>query len=196
MSTPCRRSRNPRFCGLHMQLSIALTVVVTGGTDCSSSTTTDEPRPRATATSDAVPSSGATGRRGEASKVGVLDAYRRFWDVAAGVGRQPEGQWRTRLEPVATDPFLSELLEGLTGQQERGVVDFGVIKLRPTIAALTATRAAVLDCQDASRSGEIDRNTGEVISVGSSRTSFTATLTKDPTGRWKVAQARYLRDPC
>ena len=76
------------------------------------------------------------------------------------------------------------------------MVDFGTVQLRPTIAALTPRRASVLDCQDASRSGEMKRETGEVTSVGSPRTAFTATLTKDPAGRWKIAQARYLPDPC
>lgn len=126
----------------------------------------------------------------------MIGAYRRFWTVAASIGRQPESQWRARLEAVAADPFLSELLEGLDEQQNRGVVDFGFVELRPTIATLLPTRASVLDCQDASRSGEIDRDTGDVTTVGSSRTSFTATLTKDPAGRWRVAQARYLPDPC
>jgi len=135
----------------------------------------------------------ATGRLGTVSDTVVLDAYRRFWTVAAQVGRQPESRWRTQLEPVATDPFLSELLEGLTEQQQRGVVDFGAVELRPTIAALTPARASILDCQDASRTGELDRDTGAVTSVGSSRT---ATLTRDSAGRWKVTQARYLPDAC
>lgn len=196
MTTPHRRRTNQRSRPPHILLGTALILVTVGASACSGSTATEGSEPSANATGDAAPSPATTGRLEGVTEAAVLDAYRRFWTVASEVGRQPATRWRIRLEPVATDPFLSELLEGLAEQQERGAVDFGAVQVRPTIATLTPTRASVLDCQDASRSGEADRATGDVISVGSSRTAFTATLTRDAAGRWKVAQARYLRDPC
>ena len=196
MATPHRRRTNQRSRTPHTRLGLALIFAVVGATACSGPTTTEDPTPSARATSDAAPSPTVTGRLDAVTETAVLNAYRRFWAVAGEVGRQPTSRWRTRLEPVATDPFLSELLKGLAEQQERGAVDFGVVQVRPIIATLTPTRASVLDCQDASRSGETDRITGEVISTGSSRTAFTATLTRDATGRWKVAHGRYLQDPC
>jgi len=138
----------------------------------------------------------ATDRQRQSTETAVLEAYRRFWKVAADVGRRPAHEWRTRLEPVAAEPFLSELVEGFSEQRERGVVDFGTVELRPTVASLFPTRASILDCQDASRTGEVDRATGEVKTVGSSHTPFTATLTKTRGGGWKVSQARYLPAPC
>ena len=182
--------RNPRV------LVVALLLVTIGAAACSGPVTPDGPAPSATTTSELAPSSAVTGGLGRATEAAVLDAYRRFWSVANEVGRQPAPQWRTELEAVTTDPFLSELLTGLTQQQARGAVDFGTVHLRPTLATLTPTRASVLDCLDASRSGELDRATGDVISVGSPRTPFTATLTPDTAGRWKVTRARYLQDPC
>lgn len=200
MTTPHRRRTNPqsrtRSRTTQVVLGPALILITVGASACSGPTTTEHPAPSTTATGDAAPSPAATGRLGGVTEAAVLDAYRRFWTVAVEVGRLPAGRWRIRLEPVATDPFLSELLDGLAEQRERGAVDFGAIQLRPTIATLTPTRASVLDCQDASRSGEADRATGAVLSVGSSRTAFTATLTRDAAGRWKVTHARYLRDPC
>lgn len=196
MTTPHRRRTNPRSRSPHTLLGPALILITLSASACSGPTTTENPAPSATATSDAAPSPAATGRLEGVTEVAVLNAYRRFWTVASEVGREPASRRRIRLEPVATDPFLSELLDGLAEQQNRGAVDFGAVQLRPTIATLTPTRASVLDCQDASRSGEADRATGAVLSVGSSRTAFTATLTRDAAGRWKVTHARYLRDPC
>lgn len=193
-----RRCLTLRYGSARTHFGIVLAAATAGVTACSGPLT-EQPTPpttATTATTDANPSQPPTGRLGTASAAAVLDAYRRFWAVAAGVGRQPETEWRPRLELVTTDPFLSALLKGLAEQQRRGVVDFGTVQLRPTVAALTPTRASILDCQDASRTGEVDRDTGEVTSVGSSRTAFTATLTRDPAGRWRVAQARYLPDPC
>lgn len=195
MATPHRRRTDQGPRTPNTLLGTALLCAAVSATACSGPTTGDNPTLSATATS-AAPSPAATGRLDATTEAAVLNAYRRFWMVAGEVGRQPTSRWRTRLEPVTTDPFLSELLEGLAEQQERGAVDFGAVQVRPTIATLTPTRASVLDCQDASRSGEADRTTGEVISTGSSRTAFTATLTRDATGRWKVAHARYLQDPC
>ena len=175
-----------------------LPFVVVGVAACSSdrSTATNRTDEPSTATSPPAPSTTMTGRQRQSVETEALDAYRQFWKVAADVGRYPADEWRPRLQPVAAEPFLSELLEGLAEQQERGVVDFGTVQLRPTVAALLPTRASIIDCQDASRSGEADRVTGEVKTVGSSRTLFAATLTRSPGAEWQVTQARYLPDSC
>lgn len=196
MPSLCRRSGTPKCSGLKTYLGVALTAAAIGATACSSPPIADPSAVRSTAAGATASSPVSGSGVGAVSEADVLTAYRRFWAVAVGVGRHPERQWRTRLDSVTTDPFLSELLKGLAEQKKRGTVDFGTVEVRPTIAALTPRRASILDCQDASRSGEIDRDTGEVTSVGSSRTSFTATLIRDSAGRWKVAQARYLPDPC
>lgn len=177
-------------------LVVALLLGTIGASACSGSVTLDRPEASATTTGDLRPSPAVTDRLGRATETAVLDAYRRFWTVASQVGHQPAQRWRALLEPVTTDPFLSELVNGLTQQQARGTVDFGTIHLRPTIATLTSTQASVLDCLDASRSGELNRATGDVLSAGSPRTAFTATLIRDAAGHWKVARARYLEDPC
>lgn len=197
MSVPLRRRHITRPASSRI-LCCALTFLTVAAAACSGpqDRATDETGNGVTTTSSAVPSPAPSGRPLRAEEVTVLDAYQRFWAVAGGVGRRPEREWRSRLAAVTADPFLSELVDGLLKQKERGVVDFGTVELRPTIASVLPGRASVLDCQDASRSGEIDRDTGEVKSVGSSRTPFTATLTEDPSGHWRVTRARYLPDPC
>ena len=183
---------------LRLGWALLLMLVAIGAAACSTDRTTDTPRrgdPSA-ATSPPAPLTTMTGRQRHSAETEALDAYRQFWRIAAEVGRYPTGEWRARLRPVAAEPFLSELLKGLAEQQERGVVDFGTVQLHPTVAALLSTRASIIDCQDASRSGEADRITGEVKTVGSSRTLFTATLTKSLRGEWQITQARYLPDSC
>ena len=143
-----------------------------------------------------VPSTTMRDPQQQSAANAVVDAYRRFWEIATDVGNHPVKEWRPRLQLVATDPFLSELLDGLSEQRQRGVVDFGTVDLRPTVATFLPTRASIIDCQDASRSGEADRFTGEVKTVGSSHTAFTATLTRSSSGRWQVTQARYLPESC
>lgn len=126
----------------------------------------------------------------------VEQAYRRFWRVAQKVDREPVQRWRGILETVAGDPLLKQLLDGLLQQRDRGIVQYGEVVPRPTVALLDGERASVVDCQDASRSGEVDRSTGEVERIGSARTPVAAVLQRDPRGRWKVTEARYLSEPC
>ena len=63
-------------------------------------------------------------------------------------------------------------------------------------ADLTADRASILDCQDASRSGEINRDTCIIQKAGSAHTAVAAVLRRDVHGTWRVTEARYLPDPC
>lgn len=130
-----RRCSTLRYGSSRTYFGIVLAASTAGVTACSGPLT-DQPAPTTSATAattDANPSQPPTGRLGTVSAAAVLDAYRRFWAVAAGVGRRPETEWRSRLEPVTTDPLLSALVKGLAEQQRRGVVDFGTVQLgRPS----------------------------------------------------------------
>ena len=126
----------------------------------------------------------------------VVAAYGTFWDVGQVVDRQPVQRWRPLLTAVATQPVLDELLEGLHRQRASGVLQYGTVEPHPTVAYLTADRASIVDCQDASRSGELDRDTGAIRTVGSPRTAVAAVLVLERPGVWKVSEARYLPDPC
>lgn len=125
----------------------------------------------------------------------VLEADLRFWEVAQSVDGRPDSQWRAVLSTVAGQPLLDELLDGLQAQHERGIRQYGSVVPRPTVVYLEPQRATVVDCQDASRSGEVDHDTGAVRKVGSARTPVSAVLRKEG-GAWLVTEARYLDDPC
>lgn len=126
----------------------------------------------------------------------VADAYRRFWAVAVALDRQPPERWRETLSAVAGDPILGDLLDGYTAQRSQGTVSFGSVVPRPEVVDLRPGRASVLDCQDASASGELDLESGEVKEVGSPRTPVAAVLRTYDGARWRVTELRYLDQPC
>ena len=126
----------------------------------------------------------------------VLHAYLRFWQIAQTVDRRPSNQWRPTLEPVTGQPLLDQLLDGFAAQQAHRTLQYGTVDPHPTLADLTADRASILDCQDASRSGEINRDTGIIQKAGSAHTAVAAVLRRDGHGTWRVTEARYLPDPC
>jgi hypothetical protein len=127
----------------------------------------------------------------------VERAYRQFWATAQAVDQRPPERWRPILSTVAAEPLLDQLLDGLADQRQNGTVMYGTVTPRPTIAQITGGRATVMDCQDASRSGELDADTGAIQRVGTSRTPVAAVLRYDTDARtWRVTEARYLAEPC
>lgn len=126
----------------------------------------------------------------------ILAAYRHFWSLAPTVSRQPPESWRTTLSRVATEPLLSQLLDGITEQYRKGLADYGTVRPRPRVVRVSSDRASVVDCQDASQSGTLDTETGIVKNVGSSRTSLASVLVRGPDDRWRMSEARLLEGSC
>jgi hypothetical protein len=116
--------------------------------------------------------------------------------VSVAASGRPPGEWRRVLSAVAAEPLLSQLVDGLAHQRARGRADYGVVVVRPSVVALEAGRASVVDCQDASRSGERDLDTGLPLTVGSARTPVAAVLRWLPDRRWLVSEARYVEGSC
>jgi hypothetical protein len=123
-------------------------------------------------------------------------AYRRFWDIAQALDQHPEDQWRTRLSQVAAEPVLTRILDGLHSRTQAGYRQYGAVTPHPTIVQLGPDRASILDCQDASRTGELDTTTGLATNPGRAQTPVTASLTRAADGLWRVAEARYLDGDC
>jgi hypothetical protein len=134
--------------------------------------------------------------RPPAARPAVDAAYRRFWDIAQTLDQHPEDQWRALLSQVAAEPVLTRILDGLQSRTRAGYRQFGVVVPRAVVVDLSGDRASVLDCQDASRSGEIDTATGLVATVGRPRTPVSASLVRGGDGRWRVSEARYLDGDC
>jgi len=145
------------------------------------------PTPAAAAVSSAAP---------EADRAAVEAAYRRFWTVTAGMGRQPVARWRAVLSTVAVEPLLSRLYDGYQANYRAGVGEYGLVRPRPAVVGVRGGRASVVDCQDASMSGEIDTDTGLPRTVGGARTPVAATLVRGADGVWRLSDARYLDSSC
>jgi hypothetical protein len=154
---------------------------------------TSSPGPAAPGTSSKT-SPPAAGRTAELQD--VVSAYRRFWAVAQGVDRQPPEQWRPLLTQVTGPPLLDQLLDGFAAARTHGTLQYGTVEVRPDVVDLTTARASILDCQDASQSGELDRDTGTIEKTGSARTPVAAVVSRQSTGRWVVTEARYLPGSC
>lgn len=126
----------------------------------------------------------------------ALEAYLRFWQIAQTVDQRPPAQWEPTLQAVTGQPLLDQLLDGFRGQRTRGIRQYGTVTPHATVADLTAGRATIVDCQDASQSGEVNSDTGTVARIGSARTAVAAVLRRDERGTWHVTEARYLSNAC
>lgn len=126
----------------------------------------------------------------------ILADYRRFWEVVTAASRQPPNSWRPALSAVSVEPLLSQLLDGLSEQQRKGLVDYGMALLHPQLVPVRVGRVSVVDCQDTSRSGTLNAETGMVKTVGSPRTPFAGVLERGIDGRWRLSQARFLDGAC
>ena len=126
----------------------------------------------------------------------MLANYRQFWAVVTTASQTPPSSWRHALSAVSTEPLLSQLLDGLIEQTRKGLVDYGTITVHPRIVRADARHASIVDCQDASKSGTLDTDTGVAKTVGSARTPFTAVLIRGADGRWRLSEGRLLGDSC
>jgi hypothetical protein len=86
--------------------------------------------------------------------------------------------------------------DGLRAQRAAGRRDYGVVVPHPSVVAVQGGRASVLDCQDASGSGELDLDTGLPQTVGGARMPLAGTLLRGADGRWLVSQLRHLDGSC
>lgn len=161
----------------------------TGAPAASGAATGNGPAGRAVGSADAA----GTGR-GQDRAAAV--AYLRFWTVTATLTDLPAGEWWARLATVAADPLLTDVYDGLRTQQAEGRRDYGTVMPHPTIVASTAGQASVVDCQDASRSGELDVASGLPVSTGKARTPLAGTVMRGRDGRWRVSQLHYLDSDC
>jgi hypothetical protein len=139
---------------------------------------------------------GPAADRGRSDRAAALAAYAGFWVVAQTLDSQPPARWRPLLAAVAADPLLSAVLSGLRGEAALGHRQYGQVIPRPRLVAAAARRVSILDCQDASRSGLSDIDTGLPVTAGSARTPLAAVLEKSRDGKWRLVQARYLPGTC
>ena len=107
-----------------------------------------------------------------------------------GCGRSPRPsperappRWGGVLSTVAAEPLLTQPNDGVQAQRDAGRRDHGTVVLHPSAVAVECGRASLLDCQETSRSGELDLDTERPRTVGHTRTTLAATLSSQPDTR-------------
>lgn len=126
-----------------------------------------------------------------AEQLAVVRAYNSFWRTLSSASRAKTAtQQLTLLNPMTTDPELSQLIAGFARLHKQGRALYGTNAPRPTDVSLTGGRAVVRDCQDSHSAGVERVATGERLTVGVSRHLVTATLLLH--GKlWKVSRVDY-----
>jgi hypothetical protein len=162
-----------------------------GGGSQPSARDTPAPSTSSAATTTAAPSLSA-------AQLVVVRVYGSFWKqlTPASRAKSPTRQL-TLLNPMTTDPELSQLIAGFAKLHKQGQALYGVDVPRPTEVTLTDGRAVVRDCQDSHGAGVERLSTGERVTVGVRRHLITATLLLDGS-QWKVSRVDYAAagTPC
>lgn len=176
------------------RLALAVLVVLTGaGTAACEQGAGQSTAPPSTTVSfvESLPDDpAATERRA------VENAYVRFWSVSWTIDQLPQERWRPTLEPVASEPLLTRLVEATRIQQEHGIKLYGDVYARVADVQVHGDRAEVRDCQDASKSGQADATTGKPRTVGVARNPIKGTLLRDGAGAWLVVSIEYPGGTC
>jgi hypothetical protein len=133
-----------------------------------------------------------------AERAAVETAYRTYWAVSETFDQQyPESSWPSVLGRVAVDPQLSLVLANTRTQRRIGIRLYGHVVPRPVVTRVSGTgTASVQDCQDASKSGQLDARTGKPRTVGVARNPVTAVLRRGSDGQWRVASISYPAGAC
>jgi hypothetical protein len=127
----------------------------------------------------------------EASR--ILAQYRAFWQALTPASEAPAEERRQMLEPYATDPELTRALSGMRASDNLGQVLYGQVVARPQITKIDRGLASLRDCQDASEAGRKQRDTGRIITRGTSSDVALVTMKRGSDGVWRVATVEYPR---
>lgn len=126
----------------------------------------------------------------------VVAAYKDFWVRLRHLEDQPKSEWEDYLGEVAVDPQLRISLQATGFQLEQGVTLYGEVITRITDVDIDGDEATVEDCQDTSKTGQADAETGERKTVGVERAPTRARMERSDAGEWKVAEVTHPDGEC
>ncbi|WP_158684532.1 hypothetical protein [Amycolatopsis orientalis] len=150
------------------------------------------PNPSAPSQTPSAPSAS-----GQDQRQAVEAAYTQFWPRTMHADDNPEDTWHDAVAAVATDPQLTTTLNAMRYQKQAGIKIYGDVTARIVSVDVTRDTAKVVDCQDASRTGQADAKTGDRKTVGVPRNPVNASLKRDTSdGQWKVAQVSFPGGTC
>ncbi|ASR36611.1 hypothetical protein BAY61_18195 [Prauserella marina] len=162
------------------------------GAGCSAGS---EPAATASSPNLSAPSQNAATPSDKDSGKDIEAAYSDFWVVSLTIDDKPEETWRDELGAVMVEPQLSITLDAVRSQAQAGITVYGDVTARIVSVEVAGDAATVVDCQDASRTGQADAETGDRKTVGVERNPVNAEL-KRVDGQWKVAQVSFPGGTC
>ena len=134
---------------------------------------------------------------GQDQRQAVEAAYTQFWPRTMHADDKPEDTWHDAVAAVATDPQLTTTLNAIRYQSQAGIKIYGDVTAHIVSVDITGDTAKVVDCQDASHTGQADAKTGDRKTVGVPRNPVNASLKRDTSdGQWKVAQVSFPGGTC
>lgn len=139
----------------------------------------------------------ATSAPAQSERDAVVASYEEFWDRHSRLRDRPASSWRGELAEVAVNPQLKITLQGMRFNRANGITTYGTVRPRITKVIVEGNTATVVDCQDASRAGKADLETGEKKTVGVPRNPVRARLERvTDSGEWKVAKITFPGGDC
>ena len=128
----------------------------------------------------------------------ILRQYSGFWAALTPASRSAEAGRREMLAKYADDPELTSLLAGMARESAKGRAYYGAPDLHPQVASLSTDHATAVvnDCQDATKTGDVDVQSGQQLTKGSPRTSVVATLHMGSDAIWRVTFISFPSRQC
>ncbi len=126
----------------------------------------------------------------------ILAQYRKFFALQTPLINAPAEQRPSIFTEVAVDPSYSRTLDGVAAAEAAGETFYGEIALNPVIVSVDGRTAKLRDCQDASRTGRMNKATGTKVTVGRKGDQLLATMVRGDDGVWRMSHAQYQAEPC
>jgi hypothetical protein len=141
---------------------------------------------------------GSTASSAQLAEYAVRTAYEEFWWVLDRIDAQPPARQRGVLSVVAADPELTRQLAQAHDRSARGVHLYGHVTTHIIAVRSAGTSPATLiDCLDASQSGQAANSTNQALNTGPASIRIVATLTREREfGPWKVTDLQTNPDLC
>ncbi|WP_152990703.1 hypothetical protein [Sphaerimonospora mesophila] len=141
----------------------------------------DVPSPRATTAEEAV-----------------IAAYTAYWPASNRAVTLPLEEARQLLSQYETEDQVEGAVAGIKRYQAMHRQGWGKVVVHVQKVTVKGDKAELLDCMDASGSGEADSRTHELIpgTLSSPYLAVEAVLHRGADGRWRLAQKKALGTKC
>jgi hypothetical protein len=212
-SNPTGPDQNPSTTSTTAASSVETTSIPTNssGSSPTSTATSSSTAPTTSSTTETVPAEAsalplpadnstveALNQREIDDRAAIESAWRKVWDLYAGIDNVPVADRSIKVNALMLDPLSSQLIKGAAADDVAGVASYGSITLHPYwYRAVGGLPYAVIgDCADFSQFGNADRSTGEKKTVGIKNRNTVGYFIHADDG-WKLWNVTYVTDlPC